>query len=123
MHNTSLSGLLRGVQSRHDDCGISWKSHKLNYSNSNAKSIARLKKIVCYLEDMLQRQRADEIKYIKRVAESARFDQNHLVKWGSPPFQYRNPRIDGPVVGQDDMEQRKEWLDTIARESERLGLD
>lgn len=72
---------------------------------------------------MFQRQRNDEIKYIKRVAESARFYQNHLVKWGSPPYQYRNPRIDGPVVDQDEMDQRKEWLDTIARESERLGLD
>jgi hypothetical protein len=82
MKNTSLSGLLRGVQSRHDDCGISWGAHKI----PNSKPI-------------------------------------HIVKWGSPPFQYRNPRIDGPVVGQDDMEQRKEWLDTIARESERLGLD
>ena len=123
MHNTSLSGLLRGVQSRHDDCGISWESHKMKEINDNNKSISHLKKIVDYLEDMFQRQRNDEIKYIKRVAESARFDQNHLVKWGSPPFQYRNPRIDGPVVGQDDMEQRKEWLDTIARESERLGLD
>ena len=29
MNNTSLSGLLRGVQSRHDDCGISWGSHKI----------------------------------------------------------------------------------------------
>ncbi len=80
MHNTSLSGLLRGVQSRHDDCGISWGAHKI----PNSKPI-------------------------------------HLVKWGSPPFKYRNPRIDGPVVDQDDMDKRTEWLDIIAIESDRRG--
>ena len=50
MHNTSLSGLLRGVQNRHDDCGISWKSHKMKEINDNNKSISHLKKIVEYLE-------------------------------------------------------------------------
>ena len=82
MNNTSLSGLLRGVQSRHDDCGISWGSHKIPDDG-----------------------------------------QSHLVKIGYPPFQYRNPRIYGPIADPSEMEQRKEWLDTIARESGRIGLD
>ncbi len=82
MHNTSLSGLLRGVQSRHDDCGISWGSHKIPDDG-----------------------------------------QSHLVKIGYPPFQYRNPRIYGPFADQNEMDQRNEWLDIIARESERIGLE
>lgn len=28
MHNSSLSGLLRGIQNRQQDCGVSWDSHK-----------------------------------------------------------------------------------------------
>lgn len=28
MHNSSLSGLLRGIQNRQQDCGVSWNSHK-----------------------------------------------------------------------------------------------
>ncbi len=118
MHNTSLSGLLRGAQSRHDDCGISWASHEPTRSNDddNAKAIA-------HLEKLCHEKRRKDIEYIKRVAESAKFDPIHIIKWGYPPFQYRNPRIYGPVVDQDEMDQRNEWLDTIARESERLGLD
>lgn len=29
MHNSSLSGLLRGVQNRQQDCGVPWCSHKM----------------------------------------------------------------------------------------------
>jgi hypothetical protein len=29
MHNSSLSGLLLGVQNRQQDCGVSWCSHKM----------------------------------------------------------------------------------------------
>lgn len=116
MHNTSLSGLLRGAQSRHDDCGISWGSHGSTRSNDddNAKVIAHLERL-CH-----EKQRAD-IEYIKRVAASAnnlgdgvehfgeqmqkcldgiataiscspelrRASQSHIVKWCSPPYQYR----------------------------------
>ncbi len=95
MNNTSLSGLLRGAQTRHDDCGISWQSHKLPVEN-------------CEKNDRLMKLAAELI----GAALSA-----------TRAKQYRNPRIDGPVVGQDDMEQRKEWLDIIARESERLQND
>lgn len=109
MHNTSLSGLLRGVQSRHDDCGISWGSHKIPDSKPS-HTIS-----VNFDVEHFGKQRC-----LDGIAAAIR---SITVKWGSPPFQYLNPRIDGPVVGQDDMEQRKEWLDTIARESERLGLD
>lgn len=28
MHNSSLSGLLRGIQNRQQDGGVSWDSHK-----------------------------------------------------------------------------------------------
>lgn len=28
MHNSSLSGLLRGIQNRQQDGGVSWNSHK-----------------------------------------------------------------------------------------------
>lgn len=118
MHNTSLSGLLRGVQSRHDDCGISWESHEPTRSNDDDNA-----KVIAHLEKLCHEKRRKDIEYIKRVATSARFDKNHLVKWGSPPFQYRNPRIYGPVADQDEMDQRKEWLDIIARESERLEID
>lgn len=118
MHNTSLSGLLRGAQSRHDDCGISWASHEPTRSNDDDNA-----KVIAHLEKLCHEKRRVDIECIKRVAESARFDKNHLVKWGSPPFQYRNPRIDGPVANQDDMDKRTEWLDIIARESERLQND
>lgn len=150
MHNTSLSGLLRGVQSRHDDCGISWVSHEPTRSNDDDNA-----KVIAHLEKLCHEKRRADIECIKRVAASAnnlggglehfgkqmqkcldgvataisripelrRASQSHIVKWGSPPFQYRNPRIDGPVANQDEMDQRKEWLDIIARESERLQDD
>lgn len=123
MNNTSLSGLLRGAQTRHDDCGISWQSHKLPVENCEKND--RLMKLAAELIGAaLSATRAkDAFDGLGTMMHGADQKQHRLVARVAPPCQYRNPRIDGPVVGQDDMEQRKEWLDTIARESERLGLD
>ena len=119
MHNTSLSGLLRGVQSRHDDCGISWEAHKAQSDNEVKNNFT--KGIIAAASASVRAKQA--FAELPQLLDDLDRKQRQAIKCGYPPFQYRNPRIDGPVVGQDDMEQRKEWLDTIARESERLGLD
>ena len=117
--NTSLSGLLRGVQSRHDDCGISWETHKAQ-SENEAKTNFTDGLITAASAFVRAKQAFVELSQLLNDLDRK---QRQAIKWGSPPFQYRNPRIYGPVANQDEMDQRKEWLDTIARESERLGLD
>ena len=119
MKNTSLSGLLRGVQSRHDDCGISWGSHKI--LDSKPSHTISVHFDVEHFGKQMQRCLDGVAAAIRSIPELR--SDSHIVKWGSPPYQYRNPRIDGPVVDQDEMDQRKEWLDIIARESERLQND
>ena len=66
MHNTSLSGLLRGVQRRHDDCGISWESHGSTRINDDENA-----KVIAHLEKLCHEKRRKDIEYIKRVAASA----------------------------------------------------
>ena len=128
MHNTSLSGLLRGVQSRHDDCGISWETHKAQSENeaktnftdgliTAASAFVRAKQAFVELSQLLNDLDRKQRQAIKCGSPPFQY------KCGSPPFQYRNPRIDGPVADQDDMDKRTEWLDIIARESERLQND
>lgn len=118
MNNTSLSGLLRGVQNRYDDCGISWDSHKARSENevktnftkgiiTAASAFVRAKQVFVELSKSLN---------------DLDLKQRQAIKWGSPPFQYRNPRIDGPVVDQDEMDKRAEWLDIIARDYDRIVI-
>lgn len=100
MNNTSLSGLLRGAQSRHDDCGISWVSHKAPYSNPS-HTISVNFDVEHFGKQMK--------KCLDGIATAiSRIPELRSVK-------YRSPRIDGPVADQDEMGQRKGWLDVIVR--------
>lgn len=119
MNNTSLSGLLRGVQSRHDDCGISWDSHKARSENEVKTNFAS--GLISAASSFVRAKQA--FSELFQLLNDLEIKQHKSVNGGDLPYQYRNPRIDGPVVDQDDMDQRTEWLDIIARESERLGLD
>lgn len=102
MNNTSLSGLLRGVQNRYDDCGISWDSHKARSENEVKTNFT--KGIITAASAFVR---------AKQVFVELSKSLNDLDL---------KPRIDGPVVDQDEMDKRAEWLDIIARDYDRIVI-